>query len=277
VESGDQIHTGAESYVQIRFTDWGVISLRPRTDFVIDEYVYEQNQGGREKAFFSLIKGGIRSLTGFIGHRDRSKYRLRTQTSTIGIRGTLFGVLMCQQDCRNADGSLGADGLYGGVIEGRIAVGPYGGSALEREFGAGQYFRLDNENSIPAPLLAPPPFFWDPLALVSDRHFAGTPWAGKPGATPGPSDTTAVSTTIGNAAGAVAGPVITAVAPALGSTVGSVAGPVIAPVTPVVSPLLNPVLAPVAPVISPVLNPGLAPVTPVISPVVNPVGLLPKR
>src|SRR5262249_41896781 len=55
VESGDQIHTGVDSYVQIRFTDWSVMSLRPRTDFVIVDYAYEPRRGGRERAFFSLL------------------------------------------------------------------------------------------------------------------------------------------------------------------------------------------------------------------------------
>src|SRR5262249_10236799 len=109
------------------------------------------------------LNGGIRSLTGAIGHRDRANYRLRTITATIGIRGTHFSVLMCKADCRNPDGSLGEDGLYGQVLDGRIAVNPYGGASLAREFAAGESFRLANENSIPAPLFSPPPFLPDRL------------------------------------------------------------------------------------------------------------------
>src|SRR5262252_2606059 len=52
VESGDQLHTGVASYLQVRFTDWGVMSLRPRTDFVIDSYEYDRRPGGVERAFF---------------------------------------------------------------------------------------------------------------------------------------------------------------------------------------------------------------------------------
>src|SRR5262249_30906267 len=80
VESGDQIHTGVDSSVLIRFTDWGLISLRARSDFLIDEYAYESRHGGRERAFFSLLRGGVRSLTGMVGHSDRSNYRLRAPT-----------------------------------------------------------------------------------------------------------------------------------------------------------------------------------------------------
>src|SRR5882672_7997677 len=128
VESGDQLHTGVDSYLQIRFTDWGVMSLRPRTDFVIDQYAYEPRVGGLERAFFSLLSGGVRSLTGLIGHRNRSNYRMRTTMTSIGIRGTHYSVLICNQDCKLDDGRIGEDGVYGGVIEGRIAVSPYGGA-----------------------------------------------------------------------------------------------------------------------------------------------------
>ncbi len=301
IESGDQVHTGADSYLQIRFTDWGLISLRPRTDFVVDEYVYEANKGGRQKAFFSLMNGGIRSLTGLIGHRDVGNYRLRTPTATIGIRGTHFGVLMCKQDCRNADGSPGPDGLYGGVVDGRIAVTPYGGGALEREFGAGEYFRLDSENSIPVPLFTPPPFFWDkrePQVRNGNRYFAGIPWGGSPGETPGPNDTTTASGTIGGVTGVLGSillpilpspgplPIATIVVPvvnpvvnpivstvgSVASTVGSTVGSVVTPVVGTVGSVVNPVTSTVGSVVAPVTSTVGSTVGSVVDPVTSTVG-----
>jgi len=291
VESGDQLHTGAESYLQIRFTDWGVISLRPRTDFVVDEYAYDARTGGRERAFFSLLNGGIRSLTGLIGHRDRANYRLRTTTSTIGIRGTHYSVLICKQDCRYADGSLGSDGLYGGVIDGRIAVSPYGGAALEREFGAGEYFRLDNEKAIPVPLFAPPQFFWDKSGLQSragGRTFAGVPWAREPAPGGDPTGiagsllrtdgslalspiTAPVLNLVEGVAGSTVSTVTAPVTPLVASTVGTLS-PAVAPVTSLVGSLAAPALAPVAPVIAPIAAPVVAPVAPVIAPIVPIIG-----
>ena len=297
IESGDQIHTGAESYVQIRFTDWGLISLRPRTDFVVDDYVYEASQGGRERAFFILLRGGVRSLTGLIGHRDHAHYRLRTPTSTIGIRGTHYSVLICRQDCLNADGTLGEDGLYGGVTEGRIAVSPYGGGALEREFGAGEFFRLVDENSVPARLFQPPSFFWDrldPQARAASKTFAGIPWSGKtlPVANQGPSDTTAPAATGGvtGLAGplpvsSITAPLLSPVTTLVGSTVNALAAPVtplvgavadsvgsvLSPVVSTVGSVVNPVLAPVASTVGSVVNPVLAPVASTVGSVANPV------
>ena len=156
VESGDQIHTGSDGKVLIVFTDSGLVWIRANSDFVVDEYSYAQ--GGREAAFFSLLKGGARSVTGLIGRRTRSNFRLRVPVATIGIRGTDFSVVMCQRDCRDSDGTAAAKGLYGEVIQGRIAVTPFEDRLLEREFGAGEFFHLADERSSPTPLFLPPPF-----------------------------------------------------------------------------------------------------------------------
>ncbi|MGH8599631.1 MAG: hypothetical protein ACRET1_03145, partial [Burkholderiales bacterium] len=43
---------------------------------------------GTEKGFFSLVKGGLRTLTGLIGHVHHDKYKLNTTVAQIGIRGT---------------------------------------------------------------------------------------------------------------------------------------------------------------------------------------------
>ena len=156
VESGDQIHTGSDGKVLIVFTDSGLVWIRANSDFVVDEYSYAQ--GRHEAAFFSLLKGGARSITGLIGRRTRSNFRLRVPVATIGIRGTDFSVVMCQIDCSDSDGSIAAKGLYGEVIEGRIAVTPFEDQLLEREFGAGEFFHLADERSSPTPLFLPPPF-----------------------------------------------------------------------------------------------------------------------
>jgi hypothetical protein len=301
VESGDQLHTGVDSYLQVRFTDWGVMSLRPHTDFVIDEYAYEQRVGGVERAFFSLLNGGVRSLTGLIGRRNHSHYHLRTTVTSIGIRGTHYSVLICNQDCKLDDGSLGEDGVYGGVIEGRIAVSPYGGASLEREFAAGEYFRLESANSIPERFFTPPSFFWDkrePQARSGARTFAGVPWKPAPGVVLGPGpgaggDPAAIAGSLvrtdgslalspitapllnqpvlpaltqtgaqlGSAVAALAGPVM----PVVGSTLnGLVTSPLVAPVTTTALTAVGSVVAPITPVIGSTVGAIAAPVTPVI-------------
>jgi hypothetical protein len=297
VDSGDQLHTGVDSYLQVRFTDWGVMSLRPRTDFVIDEYAYEQRVGGLERAFFSLLNGGVRSLTGLIGRRNHSHYNLRTTVTSIGIRGTHYSVLICHQDCRLEDGQLGEDGVYGGVLEGRIAVRPYGSPDLEREFGAGEYFRLASATSVPELFFAPPPFFWDkrePQASGAGKTFAGIPWKPAPGTAVASGDVTGIAGSLLRTDGSLTLSPITApvlnqvVVPVLaqtGSQLGTAVGALTAPVVPIVgstlatlTPVMTPVTTALGSTAGSIVTPVLAPIEPVIgstagalTPVVAPV------
>lgn len=87
--SGDTIAT-ADGRAQVRFTDGGYISLQPNTEFKVEEYNYAGKTDGSEKGFFSLIKGGMRAITGAIGHAKRDAYRVNTPVATIGIRGTEY-------------------------------------------------------------------------------------------------------------------------------------------------------------------------------------------
>ena len=116
VQDQDTLRTGAESNLQVRFEDDSYVSLRPGSELKVREFRYSGKEDGSERAIFSLIKGGLRAITGLIGRRSHENYRMDTATSTIGIRGTDYASTLCQGDCRNPDGSLAKDGLYGRVI-----------------------------------------------------------------------------------------------------------------------------------------------------------------
>ena len=289
VESGDQIHTGSDGKVLIVFTDSGLVWIRANSDFVVDEYSYAQ--GGREAAFFSLLKGGARSVTGLIGRRTRSNFRLRVPVATIGIRGTDFSVVMCQRDCRDSDGTTAAKGLYGEVIQGRIAVTPFEDRLLVREFGAGEFFHLADERSSPAPLFLPPPFLRskqdEQARFMEQTGIAIAP--GSTGVTPGAA-TSGLTGTLTNGLSAVGSPsgsiggIVSPVVSSIGPAVSNVASPIVALIGPAVS-ALTPVLAPIAapvtsalPVGTPIAAPVTSPVpvaTPIAAPVVAPTLPLP--
>lgn len=124
VESGDVLRTGATSNAQVRMTDGGIIALRPQTELHLDEYHFAGQADGTEKNFFSLIKGGFRTVTGFIGKINHSNYKVATKTATLGIRGTDYSLVICAQNC----GSLVKDGLYGGVFAEQINISNEGGN-----------------------------------------------------------------------------------------------------------------------------------------------------
>src|SRR5712691_2151257 len=158
VEGKDTLRTGTASNMQIRFTDESIVSMRDQSLLKIDEYQFTGKQDGLEKAFFNLLKGGFRTITGLIGRVNKTNYGVKTATATIGIRGTNFALLLC------AAGSCGAaakDGLYGGVSGGIIAATNNTG---EYQFGSGDYFYAPTQDAPVKKLIGPPGFFADPLA-----------------------------------------------------------------------------------------------------------------
>jgi hypothetical protein len=299
IESGDQIHTGADGKALIVFTDSGLIWIRSNSDFVVDEYSYANGRGGRESAFFSLLKGGARSVTGLIGRRNRMSYRLRVSVATIGIRGTDFSVVMCQRDCRDSDGGLAAKGLYGEVLEGRIAVTPLDDRLLEREFAAGEFFHLADERSTPTPLFLPPPFLRskadEQARFMEQTGIAIAP--GSPGAAPGLSGvvggttsgvlnglsgtvtsvagvTSPVVTSIGSAVSTVTSPVVSLLAPTVSAVtpvVTSITAPLVSTVVPLVTSVAAPVVSTVAPLVTSVAAPVVSTVAPLVTPIAAPV------
>jgi hypothetical protein len=77
------------------------------------------------RAFFRLLKGGFRTVSGLIGKADVNAYKVSTPVATIGIRGTDYIVVLCDTACANdpvVAGSTGgaAGGAIIGVIQGGV-------------------------------------------------------------------------------------------------------------------------------------------------------------
>jgi hypothetical protein len=165
IEAGDLVRTGRASNAQIRLTDESIISLRPETEFAFADYRYTGKDDGSERAFFRLLKGGLRTITGLVGRSNHQNYRLETATATIGIRGTHYVLVMCEQNCVNADGSRAPDGLYGNATG--FSFGTNRVSATnttgETVFGVNEPFHVPDINAEPQRLIAPPAFLADRL------------------------------------------------------------------------------------------------------------------
>ena len=125
LNSGDIIETG-DGRVQLALVDGAKVSLQPYTIYKISKYLFSGTEDGSEYGFTELVKGGLRTISGLIGHKNRDRYQLKTAVATIGIRGTEFTVnynsnnlLMTTNnrsvDVCNAAGSLNA--LTGQSIE----------------------------------------------------------------------------------------------------------------------------------------------------------------
>ncbi|GAB3405167.1 FecR family protein [Massilia agilis] len=90
VENGDTLVSEKNTYAQIKFVDNGEITLRPNTTFKIEKFAYDAAKPDGDSASFDLVKGGLRSVTGLLGKRNKEKFALKTPSATIGIRGTTF-------------------------------------------------------------------------------------------------------------------------------------------------------------------------------------------
>jgi hypothetical protein len=90
--SGESIVTGNGGRAQLRFTDGGMVSLQPESEFKVDNYHFSGKEDGEEKGFFSLLKGGLRTITGLVGRNNKNAYKVNTSVATIGIRGTEFTI-----------------------------------------------------------------------------------------------------------------------------------------------------------------------------------------
>lgn len=124
VDSGDTLVAEKNTYAQIRFIDNSEITLRPGTTFRIENFAYDAARPQADSAAFSLVKGGLRSITGLLGQRNKEKFSLKTPGATIGIRGTTF----VAQWVDTAQPDAPAPGLHVTVLDGTIVVTNGGGT-----------------------------------------------------------------------------------------------------------------------------------------------------
>ena len=116
VLNGDTVVTGAQGYVRMEMTDGGEIVLRPNSQLKVERYEFAKDKPADDSFVFSMLKGGLRTVTGLIGKRgNKDAYLAKTPTATIGIRGTQYDMRVCQANC----GAL-ADGTYLAVRFGAI-------------------------------------------------------------------------------------------------------------------------------------------------------------
>jgi len=153
VTEGDTLTTEQGTYARVKFDDDAEVVLRPSAQLKIDSYRYQNARPERDNVLLSLLKGGMRSVTGLIGRRSRDKVRFETATATIGIRGTHFGMLLCQNDCAEIASVSGppANGLHVDVLDGVITLSNLAGQQVLQ---AGQFGYVRDLNTLPS--IVPP-------------------------------------------------------------------------------------------------------------------------
>jgi hypothetical protein len=123
VESGDTLVSEKNTYAQLRFIDNSEITLRPGTTFKIEDFAYDAGKPESDSAVFSLVKGGLRSITGLLGKRNKEKFSMKTPSATIGIRGTTFVINYVPSPLDAQRGLATVGGAAGKVVVDRSADG----------------------------------------------------------------------------------------------------------------------------------------------------------
>jgi len=89
----DEIITGPKSFAVVQFLDGAKVTIKPDSELVIEDYVYNGNSG--DKATLSLVSGGLRVITGAMAKSNPENYKLKTPVALMGVRGTEFAIQLC--------------------------------------------------------------------------------------------------------------------------------------------------------------------------------------
>jgi hypothetical protein len=189
VEVGDTIATSRNSMAQIKLGDGAIVVVQPESRVTVAEYHYSGAEDGTEQVKFRLEQGGMRALTGAIGHTHKGNYSIETPIAHIGVRGTDHESYYFPAG-RDADV---APGVYNKVNTGLTFIRTGGG---EVEIPPNQVGFAGSAQDLPTLLATIPDFFNRSIQPKAVQH-ASTPVAASPRHTADPQVVQTVTTTNG--------------------------------------------------------------------------------
>lgn len=92
IEQKDTMMTGEKSRAQIIMKDETIITVGSNSEYSFDTY----NVGKEAQASMELKRGFFRAITGKIGKIAPNRFKIKTRSATIGIRGTHLGAEVMQ-------------------------------------------------------------------------------------------------------------------------------------------------------------------------------------
>ena len=111
IEQSDNIITSATAKLQVRFEDGTIITVGKDSNISMKDYKFDPAKKENNKASFGIEKGLFKVVTGGIGKMNPEKFKLKTQTATMGIRGTELSI-----------NDKGPEGTVVGCSQGAISV-----------------------------------------------------------------------------------------------------------------------------------------------------------
>lgn len=123
INVSDTISTESNGHVYVRFTDGGLVSVRPGSRLDVVRYDYDAARPEQSSVKFNLQEGVTRSISGDAARSARQRFRLNTPIAAIGVRGTDFVVSATDSTTRAL------------VNEGVIVLAPYSEQCSAASFG----------------------------------------------------------------------------------------------------------------------------------------------
>jgi len=160
IYKGQSIVTQADAEAHAVTEDGGMIAVRPNTSLQVLQYRADAGSDGLLD--LSLVRGALRSITGWIGKRNPAGYRVVTPTATVGIRGTDHETTVIERD-------TGRDraGTFDSVFEGATLLRTERG---EIHINSGQHGFASSDSAQTPQLLDQPPEFAANRALKLEER-----------------------------------------------------------------------------------------------------------
>ena len=153
VYPGEILETSSNGHAVLVFRDNTKVTVQPRTQFRVENFVYNRESPEDGSMVFNLLRGGMRVLTGLLGRSRPQAVRMTTPTATVGIRGTGLDIISDPDSCAVPDGAAGCTLIT--AWEGEGVLNP--GTVNEFAVPTGVFAVQDNAASAPRTLPVPPP------------------------------------------------------------------------------------------------------------------------
>lgn len=89
VYQGEELVTGADGSIEVRFADDSLLSQGGDSIISLDDFVYSETDSFSSELFFKMGHGTFRMVTGKIAETNPERFKLGSPLATMGIRGTI--------------------------------------------------------------------------------------------------------------------------------------------------------------------------------------------
>lgn len=97
IYSGDTLNV-SQGTAQVRFEDDSLFVVPGAARLRVDKFTLPKGGAGGS-AVYTLVDGGLRTITGTVGKGSGDQYELRTEEATITVAGSAYMAIRCQGAC----------------------------------------------------------------------------------------------------------------------------------------------------------------------------------